>query len=190
MRRRRGHLALTTRIDSLRCRPLVGQRLLSGKKRRSPKGSSAFFISRRIAGGGDERPWSRNSFRTSMPCGAGRPVPSEAAPCTCRICEGLPSRAAIKHPRRRKTRRGGDVRDTLDACSAPLARLPCRTQGAWVNFGQRLSRDVAATATSFANASERLQIVIARSVREGRISRCRRSLLEGACRAVDLPCLA
>jgi hypothetical protein len=52
MRRRRGHLALTTRIDSLRCRPLVGERLLSGKKRRSPKGLSAFFISRRIAGGG------------------------------------------------------------------------------------------------------------------------------------------
>lgn len=85
-----------------------------------------------------------------------------------------------KDQRQRKTRRGGDARDTLDPCSAPLTRLRCRTRAIWINFGERLSRAVAATTTSFAKASERLQIVIARSVREGRISRCRRCLPEPA----------
>jgi hypothetical protein len=212
MRRRRGHLALTTRIDGLRCRPLVGERLLSGKKRRSPKGLSAFFISRRITGGGVGRQRGAGLVATASgrPCLWRRHFRMECVPMlsslrllrrgpTCTLGSGAMHlshlrRSAVtgshktpKDQRQRKTRRGGDARDTLDPCSAPLTRLRCRTRAIWINFGQRLSRAVAATTTSFAKASERLQIVIALSVREGRISRCRRCLLKGTWRALDFP---
>lgn len=190
MRRSRGHLALTTRIDSLRCRPLVGQRLLSGKKRRSPKGSSAFFIWRRIAGGGVGRPRGAGLVATASgrPCLWRRRSEWNTAGCspslrllrrgpTCTLGSGAMHlshlrRSAVtgshktpKDQRQRKTRRGGDARETLDPCSAP-GSLALQDAS---NLDQLRPAPVARGSSHYdvvRNASERLQIVIARSVCE------------------------